>query len=123
MNDNLDNFLKNYNRVISISYELINIIKTSQGNINIIINKSKELNESVNEIFKKCRTFNKNKEYHNYSVMFLYLTLIKKKLVLLKDILRNNTFFNDANMNSLINEGELRIDEHIIHIDSLLKMW
>ena len=122
MNDNLDNFLKNYNRVISISYELINIIKTSQGNINIIINKSKELNESVNEIFKKCRTFNKNKEYHNYSVMFLYLTLIKKKLVLLKDILRNNTFFNDANMNSLINEGELRIDEHIIHIDSLLKM-
>ena len=122
MNDNLDNFLKNYNRVISLSYELINIIKTSQGNINIIINKSKELNDSVNEIFKKCKTFNKNKEYHNYSVMFLYLTLIKKKLVLLKDILRNNTFFNDANMNSLINEGELRIDEHIIHIDSLLKM-
>ena len=122
MNNNLDNFLKNYNRVISLSYELINIIKTSQGNINIIINKSKELNDSVNEIFKKCKTFNKNKEYHNYSVMFLYLTLIKKKLVLLKEILRNNTFFNDANMNSLINEGELRIDEHIIHIDSLLKM-
>lgn len=122
MNDNLDNFLKNYNRVISLSYELINIIKTSQGNINIIINKSKELNDSVNDVFKNCNTFNKNKDYHNYSVMFLYLTLIKKKLVLLKEILRNNTFFNDANMNSLINEGELRIDEHIIHIDSLLKM-
>ena len=55
MNDNLDNFLKNYNRVISLSYELINIIKTSQGNINIIINKSKELDKMFNQFLLHSR--------------------------------------------------------------------
>jgi len=35
MDDNLDKFLNNYTKIIKDSYELIDIIKTSQGNINI----------------------------------------------------------------------------------------
>ena len=122
MDDNLDKFLNNYTKIIKDSYELIDIIKTSQANINIIINKSKELNKNIKDIFKKCKKFNDDEEYRNFSVMFLYMTLIRNKLYLLKNILSNSQFFNDKNINLLINEGECRIEEHILHIDSLLKM-
>ena len=99
----------------SISY-LYNCIPSC--NIHKCIELSQKLNKQIQEFFKLYKKEIEDKSYLNLN--YLYLSILKLKIILLNNKLNKNLNFNDENINVIKKNGLDKFNEYLEIIDYLL---
>lgn len=117
----MKDFINLFHEIVSISDMFLEVKNLSEISLNKTSIISKVLNDKICKIIKICRKNHLNENYSHFKVYYIYLTIIKMRLNLMKHILSKKVF-TDNNINGIIENGKEKIDIYIEMIDSIMKI-